>query len=83
VSPLGDLLLALGAGLPAPTGSPENGAVVSATDVALLLPLESRIGGGAVLHASLPRGRMATGFSVPLGRLELRFTAESPAEDGP
>jgi hypothetical protein len=65
----------IAAGLPQSKGSPESGAVVSATDVELAIPLESRIGAGAVLHASLPRGRLATGFDMPLGRLEARFEA--------
>ena len=70
------LIEALVDGLPQPAGSPSAGVIVRATDVDLTLPIESRIERGAVLHASLPRGRMATGFEMPLGRLSARFEAE-------
>ena len=74
--PFAEFIEALVEGLPQPAGSPEAGVVVRATDVDLTLPIESRIEPGGVLHASLPRGRMATGFEVPLGQFSAHFTLE-------
>lgn len=65
--------------LPQPTGSPESGTLVSAVGVELTLPIEARIARDG-LHASLPRGRMATGFSLPLGRVSARFAAREIPE---
>jgi hypothetical protein len=80
VTSLAQLLEALAGGLPQPAGSAASGVVVSATDVELTLPIESRIERRGTLHATLPRGRMATGFDMPLGRLAARFAAASPEE---
>jgi hypothetical protein len=74
------LIEALVDGLPQPTGSISAGVIVRATDVDLTLPIESRIQDGAVLHASLPRGRMATGFEMPIGRLSARFQSEDAGD---
>jgi hypothetical protein len=75
VKPFGDLILALAESLPRGAGAPELGVEVQVTGVDLVVPLESRIGGGGELRASLPRGRMATGFRAPHGRLAARFAA--------
>jgi len=80
MSPLVALLTELIAGMPQPTGSAEAGARVVATDVDLTLPIEARIDRDG-LHASLPRGRMSTGFAAPLGRLSARFESTETGDD--
>lgn len=65
-----DHLLA-GVGALAPAAS----SGLALTSVELDLPLEARIGDGAVLLASLPRGRLATGFDLPRGRIRARLEA--------
>ena len=75
---LTQFIAALVAGLPAPVGSAETGTRVIATRVELDVPIESRIASGAELHASLPRGRMATGIFLPLGRIAARFELQGP-----
>jgi hypothetical protein len=77
MTPFAAFLEALVDGLPQPIGSAEAGARVTATDVDLALPIEIRIERDG-LHASLPRGRMATGFAFPLGRLSARFEVQEP-----
>jgi hypothetical protein len=73
VKTLGDLLVDLAASLAHGAGAPEASIVVTSVD--LTLPLEARIARGGELLASLPRGRLATGFQMPHGRLAARFTA--------
>jgi hypothetical protein len=68
--PLADLLVGVTAALPIAAGG-ETGISVVAMD--LDLPVETRIDRGGELHASLPRGRMATGFDLPHGRVVARF----------
>ena len=70
------LLVALVAALPASAGGPAEGAEVSVTHVDLDLPLEARLGSSG-LEASLPRGRLRTGFDPPLGRLAARFALDA------
>jgi hypothetical protein len=85
VNPLGDLMVALVGALPSTAGEPGAGATITVTTLDLTVPIESRIGGQGVLHASLPRGVMDTGFRLPLGRLKMRATVErtdAPDEGG-
>jgi len=65
--------------LPQPMSSPDSGALVRAIGVELTLPIEGRIARDG-LHASLPRGRLATGFSLPLGRVFARFAVREIQE---
>jgi hypothetical protein len=74
--PFAAFIEALVDGLPQPAGSAASGVIVRATDVDLTIPIESRIEPGGVLHASLPRGRMATGFDAPIGQFSAHFTLE-------
>lgn len=67
------LIEELGDSLPIGAGDPGAGVTLGVTDVVLELPIEGRILDDAVLHVSLPRGRLATGFSTPHGRLRLTF----------
>jgi hypothetical protein len=76
VSPFGDLLIQLGSALGGGAGAPEAGVAVDVTAVDLTLPIEAIIGAGGELRASLPRGRMATGFQLPHGRVVARFGAQ-------
>jgi hypothetical protein len=69
--PFGDLLLKLAELAPPRTGNDEIALEVSAMD--LTLPIESRIGHGGELTASLPRGRWSTGFDPMLSQLTLSF----------
>ena len=79
MNPLGDLMIALLGALPPTAGRADGGTTVTVTDLDLTVPIESRIGHQGVLHASLPRGQMTTGFAVPLGRLQVRATVQEPA----
>jgi hypothetical protein len=87
---LGDLVLALAESLPsgaafrrgcasAGAGGPALGVAIEVTGVDLTLPIEAHIDRDGELRASLPRGRMATGFRTPHGRLTARFTAQGGA----
>jgi hypothetical protein len=60
-----------------PTGARDAGSEVAigVDEVELTLPVESQIG-RAGLSLSAPRGRLATGFAVPHGRLRVRFVRE-------
>jgi hypothetical protein len=73
VIPVEDLLAELEAALPASAGDPSDGVVVGIEDVHLKIPVEAQLHEGATLHASLPRGRYATGFSVEHGRIAVTF----------
>jgi hypothetical protein len=74
--PLGELLVSLAGELGARAESAEAGLALAVTELDVVAPLEARLGAGAELTASLPRGRMATGFDPPLGRLTARFRRE-------
>jgi hypothetical protein len=52
-----------------------GGGALAVTGVEVDVPLEAAIGSTG-LAASLPRGRMATGFDPPLARLRLRLELE-------
>lgn len=71
--PLAEVLSAVTGPLPLEAGGAAAGARVTVSTLDVDLPLEMRIGDGAELRASLPRGRMATGFDLPLGRLVAHF----------
>ena len=45
------------------------------TEWALEAPVEARIARDGSLELSMPRGRLATGFDPPLGRIALRVEA--------
>lgn len=69
------LLAALVLDLPQTAGGAADGGAIAVTGVELDVPVEARIGPGGVLYATLPRGRLATGFSIPHGRLGVRVDA--------
>jgi hypothetical protein len=70
-----DLILALAESVPAGMGSVHVGVAIDVTAVELTVPVETHIAVGGDLRASLPRGRLATGFQMPHGRLVASFVA--------
>jgi len=62
--------------LPEAAGSSETGLRVAVSAVELALPVEGRIGRGAEFLVDLPRGRIATGFDIPVSRISARFEVE-------
>ena len=79
MSPLSDLVIELVEALVDSVGAPALGVALAITDIDVTLPLEARLGQGGELRASLPRGRMATGFQVPHGRLVAHFICSEGA----
>jgi hypothetical protein len=75
VKACGDLIGAVAQSLPSGAGDPRSGIAISVTDIELTIPIEVRLSKGAELRASLPRGRMSTGFVLPHARLFARFEA--------
>jgi hypothetical protein len=76
VTALGDLLVALLEAVPADVGDEHAGVRVAISDLAIDLPVETRIGADGTLRASAPRGRLATGFDPPLGAMHVAFSRE-------
>ncbi|MFH1465884.1 MAG: hypothetical protein ABIO70_15965 [Pseudomonadota bacterium] len=72
------LLLELADGLVEEAGGPEQGVRVEVERVELALPVEARLDGAGRIVATLPRGRLVTGFMVPPGRLRVSFTRGAP-----
>jgi len=70
---LAELLISLASQLPTRTGSDEAGLGLEVTGMELEVPVEARIVSGGQVLASLPRGRLATGFDMPHGRLSAHF----------
>jgi len=68
-----DVLVALADSILAEAGGPADGVRVRVSGFQLDLPLEGGFGQGARLEATLPRGTLATGFDVALGRVRARF----------
>lgn len=78
MKPLGDMLVHLAEALPAAAGDPAMELAIAVTGMELTLPVELRLHDGGELHASLPRGRLATGFDPPLGQVLVRFDVRTP-----
>jgi hypothetical protein len=78
IETLGELLVQLASALPTGAFDPVGGTSLRCDDLDLELPLEARLEHGAELHATLPRGRLATGFDPPLGRLVAHFEVTEP-----
>jgi hypothetical protein len=76
--PLAELLVGLTSRIPIECRSPDAGVLVRVDQLDVSLPLEARIGAGAAVYGSAPRGRLATGFDPPLGRLTVRFEVGEP-----
>jgi hypothetical protein len=71
MGPIDHLLADLAEALPDAAGEPE--VPLEVTRCELALPIEASIASDGALHASLPRGLMATGFDFPHGRISARF----------
>ncbi len=71
--PVGELVEALAAELTPRLESGAAGLALEVTRLEVDAPIEARIGAEMGLAASLPRGRLATGFDPPLGHLRARF----------
>jgi hypothetical protein len=71
MTPLELLLVDLVDSIPDGAGSAAQGVRVEVGAAELMLPVESRLGRGGALLACAPRGRRATGFDAPVGRLRL------------
>lgn len=72
---LADLLVSLVDGIPEDAGSPAEGVRLRVARFAVEMPIEAR-SHARELRASLPRGRLDTGFQMPHGRLRARFERE-------
>ncbi len=55
-----------------PTSAGDEDSQITVTDLELTLPLEARIDARGTLKATLPRGRMTTGFDLPHAHLRVR-----------
>ena len=65
--------------LPGDAGGPEHGVRVAIGSVDLVIPVETRVDAAGLIRASLPRGRLATGYDVEHSRMVLRFDREETA----
>lgn len=70
------LIVGLVDALPVDAGGAEHGVRVAITSVDLAIPVETRVDAAGAVLASLPRGRLATGYDVELSQLALRFAPE-------
>ncbi len=59
--------------IPATSGGPDDGIALDVTSIEITLPIEARITDDGALVASAPRGRMATGFTIPHAHVRARF----------
>ena len=73
------LLVGLIEALPAGAGGPADGVAVELSSVELAIPVEAHVDAGGRVRASLPRGRIATGYDVQLCRMALRYVREEAA----
>lgn len=73
---LEELITSLAAGIPDDAGDAAAGVRVEITSVDLAVPIETHVGGDGLVRASLPRGRLATGYDVLLSQLVMRFDRE-------
>ncbi len=78
MKPLELLLTELVDSIPEGAGSAAEGVRVEVDSAELALPIEARLGRAGALFASAPRGRQATGFDAPLGRLGISLTRGAP-----
>ena len=60
-----------------PTSAGDEDSHIAVTDLDMTLPLEVRIDSRGTLKATLPRGRMTTGFELPHAHLRVRAEAKA------
>jgi hypothetical protein len=82
VNHLEALIVGLVDTLPGDAGGPQHGVRVKITSIDLAIPVETHVDAAGLVRASLPRGRLATGYEVVLSRMALRF-ARTASEDSP
>ena len=70
---LAEFLVDLCDDVPAGVVESESGDGLGVATFALRVPIESQINPGGELEVCLPRGRLATGFDMPHGRLRVAF----------
>ena len=75
---LEELIVGFAAGIPEDKGGPEAGVRVEIVSVDLTVPIETHVGHDGLVRASLPRGRLATGYEVLHSQLVMRFDREEP-----
>jgi hypothetical protein len=73
VTHLEDLIIGFAESIPDDAGGPEYGIRVGITQIDLSVPIETHVDGRGMVRASLPRGRLATGYDVEHSQLVLRF----------
>jgi hypothetical protein len=71
--PFHELIVAITELMPPAVESVEGDVALRVSTLEVDLPIEAHIGAGAALGVSLPRGRLATGFDLPLGKVTARF----------
>ncbi|MBX3160371.1 MAG: hypothetical protein KF773_30685 [Deltaproteobacteria bacterium] len=76
---LEELIVGFAEGIPAAAGGPEAGVRVEITSIDLAVPIETHVDGAGLVRASLPRGRLATGYDLVHSQLVLRFEREEAA----
>lgn len=59
--------------LPDDAGSPGDGVRVEIASIDLTVPVETHVDSGGNVHASLARGRLATGYDIDLCQMALRY----------
>ena len=78
MNPLELLLMELVDSIPEGAGSAAQGVRVEVDSAELTLPVEARLGRAGALFACAPRGRQATGFDAPVGRLGISLRRGAP-----
>ena len=73
---LAEMVVAMIDALPIAAGDPEDGLRLAVTSLDVAFPIEASLGERGDIVASAPRGRLATGFDLPHGRITARFTVE-------
>jgi hypothetical protein len=73
VTALETLIVGLVDTLPEDAGSPEAGIRVELASIDLAIPVEAHVDADGHIRASLPRGRLSTGFDSDLCRMGLRY----------
>jgi hypothetical protein len=73
VTGLDKLIVSLIDHLPEDAGGHEAGVRVEIESVDLAIPIEARLDATGMIRASLPRGRLATGYDAVLCRMAVRY----------
>jgi hypothetical protein len=74
MNPLEELLLSLLDAVPLEAGGAAAGVHLEVETIEVAFPIESHLAPGGRFLASVPRGRIATGFDPPHGELAFLFS---------